>query len=55
VANDNSTPPAANPDEPQRPGAKKGGVLKRFFAIFKGKNSKPATPPDAQKKTQPEG
>lgn len=55
LATDNSTPPAANPDEPQQPGAKKGGVLKRFFAIFKGKNSKPATPSDAQKKTQPEG
>jgi penicillin-binding protein 1B len=55
VANDNSAPPAANPEEPQQPGTKKGGVLKRFFAIFKGKNSKPTTPADAQKKTQPEG
>jgi hypothetical protein len=55
VANDNSTLPAAGPDEPQQPGAKKSGVLKRFFAIFKGKNSRPAPPPDAQKKAQPEG
>jgi penicillin-binding protein 1B len=55
VANDTSTPPAASPDEAQQPGTKKGGVLKRFFAIFKGKNSKPATPPDSPKKAQPEG
>jgi penicillin-binding protein 1B len=56
VANDNSAPPAASPDEAQQPGTKKkDGVLKRFFAIFKGKNSKPVNPPDAQKKAQPEG
>lgn len=40
----------------QQPKEKKGGVLKRFLSIFRGKNSKqPVTPPDASKTSPPEG
>jgi penicillin-binding protein 1B len=34
-----------NPDASQQPGEKKGGVLKKFFSIFKGKSSQPENPP----------
>jgi penicillin-binding protein 1B len=60
---------AANPpagDEPAQPdattagaappsGQNKGGVLRKFLSIFKGKNSKPAPPPDEPAKAPPEG
>lgn len=45
---------APNTDASQQPDAKKGGVLKRFLSIFKGKNPKPADPPDTEKKAPPE-
>ncbi len=41
-------------DASQQPDEKKGGVLKRFLSIFKGKNPKPADPPDATKQSPPE-
>ncbi len=53
--NDNSVGAAPNSDGSQQPDEKKGGVLKKFLSIFKGKNPKPANPPDAAKKTPPEG
>jgi penicillin-binding protein 1B len=46
-------PPSA--DASQQPEKKNGGVLKRFFSIFKSKNPKPADPPDSGKKLPPEG
>jgi len=46
---------APSVDSSQPPEAKKGGVLRKFFSIFRGKDSKPPAPPDAPKKTQPEG
>ncbi len=45
---------APNSDASQQPNEKKGGVLKRFFSIFKSKNPKPDDPPDATKKPPPE-
>jgi penicillin-binding protein 1B len=33
--------------------ARKPGVIKRFLSIFKGKNSKPAAPPQPENKTEP--
>ena len=42
--------PTANPDASKQPEEKKGGVLKKFFSIFKGKGSQPENPPDATKK-----
>ena len=39
-----------NPDASKQPEEKKGGVLKRFFSIFKGKSSQPDNPPDSTKK-----
>jgi hypothetical protein len=39
-----------NPDASKQPEEKKGGVLKRFFSIFKGKSSQPDNPPDGTKK-----
>jgi len=53
--NDNSVAAAPNSDGSQQPDEKKGGVLRKFLSIFKGKNPKPANPPDAAKKTPPEG
>ena len=49
--------PPSNPDSapPSGDGEKKGGVLKRFFSIFKGKAPKQDNPPDAPPKTPPEG
>jgi hypothetical protein len=47
------TPP--NADSSQQSGENKGSVLKKFLSIFKGKNPKPVAPPEAPKKTQPEG
>lgn len=50
-----SAPGAApSSDAPPQPDEQKGGVLRRFLSIFKGKNSKPANPPET-KKTPPEG
>jgi penicillin-binding protein 1B len=43
-----------NADSAAHSEEKKGGVLKRFFSIFKGKNPKPADPPDDSKKAPPE-
>jgi penicillin-binding protein 1B len=51
---DNPVVAPPNPEAPQQPDVKKGGVLKKFFSIFKGKSSQPANPPDAPKKP-PEG
>jgi hypothetical protein len=42
--------PAASPDASKQPEEKKGGVLKQFFSIFKGKSSQPENPPDSTKK-----
>jgi hypothetical protein len=53
--NDNTIVAAPNPDASQPPAEKKGGVLKRFLSIFKGKSSQPVNPPEAQKKPAPEG
>jgi penicillin-binding protein 1B len=53
--NENAVVAAPPGDGSQQPEEKKGGVLKKFLSIFKGKNPKPVTPPDAPKKTQPEG
>jgi penicillin-binding protein 1B len=53
--NQNTVDAAPNSDGSQQPEEKKGGVLKKFLSIFKGKNPTPANPPDAPKKTQPEG
>ena len=50
----NTTVTAPNSDASQQPSDKKGGVLKRFFSIFKSKNPKPPDPPDSTKKTPPE-
>jgi len=52
---ENAAVAAPNSNASQQTNAKKGGVLKRFLSIFKGKNPKPADPPDAAKKTPPEG
>jgi penicillin-binding protein 1B len=46
---------APDPDASPQSDEQKGGVLKKFLSIFKGKNSKPVSPPDAAKKTPPEG
>ncbi len=53
----NENPPAVAPnsDVSAQPDEQKGGVLRRFLSIFKGKNSKPANPPNANKKAPPEG
>ena len=53
--NENTAVAAPNSDGSQQPEEKKGGVLKKFLSIFKGKNPKPVNPPDAPKKTPPEG
>ena len=53
--NDNTVAAAPNADGSQQPEEKKGGVLRKFLSIFKGKNAKPANSPDAAKKTPPEG
>jgi penicillin-binding protein 1B len=55
AGNDNTVGAAPPAEGSQQPKEKKGGVLKKFFSIFKGKNSKPVTPPDAPQKTSPEG
>ncbi|MFZ0960647.1 MAG: PBP1A family penicillin-binding protein [Terriglobia bacterium] len=52
---DNAAAASQNSDGSQPPQEKKGGVLKKFLSIFRGKNSKPANPPDAPKKPPPEG
>jgi penicillin-binding protein 1B len=43
----------SNPDASQQPGEKKGGVLKKFFSIFKGKSSQPENPPPPPPAQQP--
>jgi penicillin-binding protein 1B len=53
--NENAVVAAPNSDGSQQPAEKKGGVLRKFLSIFKGKNSKPANPSDAPKKMDPEG
>jgi penicillin-binding protein 1B len=53
--NDNTAATAPNSDASQQPEQKKGGVLRKFLSIFRGKSSKPANPPDSSKKTPPEG
>lgn len=61
-----ATPPSAVPPPGTAPAAaasttdaaaqkKKGGIMKRFLSIFKGKESKPAAPAEAQKKPEPPG
>jgi len=48
---DNPVISAPNPEAPQQPEdkEKKGGVVRKFFSIFKGKSAQPASPPDAPK------
>jgi penicillin-binding protein 1B len=53
--NENTVVAAPHSDGSPQPDEKKGGVLKKFLSIFKGKNPKPVNPPDAPKKTPPEG
>jgi penicillin-binding protein 1B len=53
--NENAVAAAPNAEGSSQPDQKKGGVLKKFLSIFKGKNPKPANPADAPKKTTPEG
>ncbi len=54
VATPGATNPAAGPQnaDSSHPAddEKKGGVLKKFFSIFKGKSSQPENPPEAPKK-----
>ena len=45
----------SNPEGSPPPSEKRGGVLRRFLSIFKGKSSQPAPPPDSPKKPEPEG
>jgi penicillin-binding protein 1B len=52
---ENPVAAAPNADGSPQPEQKKGGVLRRFLSIFKGKNPKPADPADAPKKTTPDG
>jgi penicillin-binding protein 1B len=47
-------PPPPNPDVSSQPHEQKGGVLRKFLSIFKGKNSKPENPPDTTTNTPPE-
>ncbi|HTS69911.1 MAG TPA: PBP1A family penicillin-binding protein [Terriglobia bacterium] len=54
-ANENPAPASPNADGSSRPDEKKGGVLRKFLSIFKGKNSKTPSPQDAPKTTPPEG
>jgi penicillin-binding protein 1B len=49
VPPDNTANAPTPPDGQVPPPEKKGGVLRRFLSIFKGKNSQPAPPPDVQK------
>jgi penicillin-binding protein 1B len=53
--NDYTGDAAPSSDASRQPQEKKGGVLRKFLSIFRGKNSKPVNPPDASKKTPPEG
>ena len=55
LGNDNAAAATPNSDGSQQPNEKRGGVLKKFLSIFKGRNTKPANPPDAPKKEPPEG
>ena len=55
VGEAHGSPSTSNPDAPQPSEEKKGGVLKKFLTIFKGKGSKPTPPPEPPKKSQPEG
>jgi len=54
AGNDNPAVAAPNSDVSEQHEEKKGGVLRKFFSIFKGKSSQPANPPDAPKKAAPE-
>jgi penicillin-binding protein 1B len=48
-------PPQGAAKPPEAPStARRPGVIKRFLSIFKGKNSKPAAPPQSENKTAPE-
>jgi len=51
---DSAAPAADNPSEPP-PGQKKGGIMKKFLSIFKGKGSKPEAPAEPPKKSEPKG
>jgi penicillin-binding protein 1B len=53
--NDNTAVAAPGSDGSQQPDEKRGGVLRKFLSIFRGKNPKPVNPPDGSKKTPPEG
>jgi penicillin-binding protein 1B len=53
--NENAVAAVPNADGSPQPDEKKGGVLKKFLSIFKGKNPNAANPADAPKKTAPEG
>ncbi|MBZ5563592.1 MAG: PBP1A family penicillin-binding protein [Acidobacteriia bacterium] len=44
--------PGAQSNPPSAP--KKGGVLRKFLSIFKGKSNKPESPPEAPKNPQPQ-
>ncbi len=50
-------PPVGNPGNAAEPppDAKKGGVVRKFLSIFKGKNPKAPPPAEPDKKPQPEG
>jgi penicillin-binding protein 1B len=50
-----TTAAPAGADAAPAPGDKKGGVLKKFFSIFKGNPPKQDNPPEAPKKTPPQG
>jgi penicillin-binding protein 1B len=54
LPNQGPVAPGANSADAQRQDNKKGGVLRKFFSIFKGKNPKQAQPPDAAKNPAPD-
>ncbi len=55
VGEEHASPSTSDPDAPQPSAEKKGGVLKKFLTIFKGKGSKSTPPPEPPKKSPPEG
>jgi penicillin-binding protein 1B len=52
---DRASPDASTPGVTSPSGEKKGGVLRKFLSIFKGKNAKPTPPPDEPAKAPPGG